>query len=200
VQYSRLHSRRENKVCRWRSGQRRTLLANGSRDRGAKRPPQAHSEGCFKPFVEVFTREKLSDEIRVKLAEELSNTMMTVEIGGPIESAKMINWMWFHSIPASSFACCIPAFTGIFQTHVGINASDSRFSLPPNRYFHRHHLPPAGETSRYSPRSSNSLRGFSPAMPEVQYFQYKSKRAIMLAAKICSHGQEIFSPVILRPF
>ena len=26
------------------------------------------------PFVEVFTREKLSDEIRTKLAEELSNS------------------------------------------------------------------------------------------------------------------------------
>jgi phenylpyruvate tautomerase PptA (4-oxalocrotonate tautomerase family) len=45
------------------------------------------------PFVEVFTREKLSDETRVKLAEELSNTLMTVEIGGPTESAKMIDWM-----------------------------------------------------------------------------------------------------------
>jgi hypothetical protein len=28
------------------------------------------------PFVQVFTREKLSDEIRAKLAEELSNTIM----------------------------------------------------------------------------------------------------------------------------
>ncbi len=35
------------------------------------------------PFVEVFTREKLPDEIRAKLAEELSNTIMTVEVGGP---------------------------------------------------------------------------------------------------------------------
>jgi hypothetical protein len=35
------------------------------------------------PFVEVFTREKLSDEIRTKLAEELSNTIMIVELGGP---------------------------------------------------------------------------------------------------------------------
>jgi hypothetical protein len=34
------------------------------------------------PFVEVFTREKLSDEIRAKPAEELSNTIMTVEVGG----------------------------------------------------------------------------------------------------------------------
>jgi enoyl-CoA hydratase len=45
------------------------------------------------PFVEVFTREKLSDEIHAKLAEELSNTIMTVEVGGPTESAKMIDWM-----------------------------------------------------------------------------------------------------------
>jgi phenylpyruvate tautomerase PptA (4-oxalocrotonate tautomerase family) len=55
------------------------------------------------PFVEVFTREKLSDEIRAKLAEELSNTIMTVEIGGPSESAKMIDWMWFHTMPADSW-------------------------------------------------------------------------------------------------
>jgi phenylpyruvate tautomerase PptA (4-oxalocrotonate tautomerase family) len=56
------------------------------------------------PFVEVFTREKLSDEIRAKLAEDLSNTMMTVEVGGPTESAKMIDWMWFHTMPADSWA------------------------------------------------------------------------------------------------
>lgn len=56
------------------------------------------------PFVEVFTKEKLSDEIRSKLAEELSNTMMTVEVGGPTESAKLIDWMWFHTMPADSWA------------------------------------------------------------------------------------------------
>jgi hypothetical protein len=56
------------------------------------------------PFVEVFTREKLSDEVRAKLAEDLSNTVMTVEIGGPTESAKMIDWMWFHTMPADSWA------------------------------------------------------------------------------------------------
>jgi 2-keto-4-pentenoate hydratase/2-oxohepta-3-ene-1,7-dioic acid hydratase in catechol pathway len=55
------------------------------------------------PFVEVFTREKLSDEVRAKLAEELSNTVMTVEVGGPTESAKMIDWMWFHTMPADSW-------------------------------------------------------------------------------------------------
>ncbi len=42
------------------------------------------------PFVEVFTREKLSDEIRAKLAEELGITMMTVEVGGRTESARMV--------------------------------------------------------------------------------------------------------------
>jgi hypothetical protein len=52
----------------------------------------------------VFTREKLSDQIRTKLAEELSNSMMTVEIGGPTESAKLIDWMWFHTMPADSWA------------------------------------------------------------------------------------------------
>ena len=56
------------------------------------------------PFVEVFTREKLSNEIRAKLAEELSNTIMTVEVGGPTESAKLIDWMWFHTMPADSWA------------------------------------------------------------------------------------------------
>ena len=56
------------------------------------------------PFVEVFTREKLSDEVRAKLAEDLSNTVMTVEIGGPTESAKMIDRMWFHTMPADSWA------------------------------------------------------------------------------------------------
>jgi len=56
------------------------------------------------PFVEVFTRERLSDEIRARLAEELSNTMMTVEIGSPTESAKSIDWMWFHTMPADSWA------------------------------------------------------------------------------------------------
>ena len=56
------------------------------------------------PFVEVFTREKLPDEIRAKLAEELGNTMMTIEIGGPTESTKMVDWMWFHTVPADSWA------------------------------------------------------------------------------------------------
>jgi phenylpyruvate tautomerase PptA (4-oxalocrotonate tautomerase family) len=60
-------------------------------------------EGAM-PFVEVFTREKLSDKVRTKLAEELSNTVMTVEVGTPTESAKLIDWMWFRTMPADSWA------------------------------------------------------------------------------------------------
>jgi phenylpyruvate tautomerase PptA (4-oxalocrotonate tautomerase family) len=56
------------------------------------------------PFVEVFTREELSDEIPAKLAEELSNAMQTVEIGGTTESMKISDWMWSHTIPADSWA------------------------------------------------------------------------------------------------
>ncbi len=56
------------------------------------------------PFVQVFTREKLSQEVRTKLAEDLSNTVMTVEIGHPTESAKLVNWMWFQTVPADSWA------------------------------------------------------------------------------------------------
>ena len=56
------------------------------------------------PFIEVFTREKLSDDVRSKLAEELSNTMMTIELGRPTESAKLVDWMWFHTMPADSWA------------------------------------------------------------------------------------------------
>jgi phenylpyruvate tautomerase PptA (4-oxalocrotonate tautomerase family) len=56
------------------------------------------------PFIEVFTREKLPDQIRAKLAEELSTTAMTIELGGPSESAKLIDWMWFHTMPADGWA------------------------------------------------------------------------------------------------
>src|SRR6201998_3423040 len=56
------------------------------------------------PFIEVFTREELSDEIRAKLAEELGNTAMTIELGGPTESAKLVDWTWFHTMPADSWA------------------------------------------------------------------------------------------------
>jgi CheY-like chemotaxis protein len=38
------------------------------------------------PLVEVVTTETLSDGIGAQLAEESSNTVMTVEVGGPTES------------------------------------------------------------------------------------------------------------------
>ena len=56
------------------------------------------------PFVQVFTRESLTPEVRAKLAEELSNIMMTVEIGHPTESAKAVDWMWFQTVPADCWA------------------------------------------------------------------------------------------------
>ena len=56
------------------------------------------------PFIEVLTREKLSDEIRAKLAEELGNTAMTIELGGATDSAKLVDWTWFHTMPADSWA------------------------------------------------------------------------------------------------
>ena len=37
------------------------------------------------PFVEVFTREELSDAVRSKLAETLLVTMMNIEIGHPTD-------------------------------------------------------------------------------------------------------------------
>jgi uncharacterized membrane protein YphA (DoxX/SURF4 family) len=49
------------------------------------------------PFIEVFTRGTLSDEARKKLAEELPNTVMIVEVRGPNESEKIIDWMWGHT-------------------------------------------------------------------------------------------------------
>jgi hypothetical protein len=35
---------------------------------------------------------------------------------------------------------------------------ENSFSLPPKRYFQRHHLPPEGLISRYNPRLSNNLK------------------------------------------
>ena len=56
------------------------------------------------PFVEVFTREKVSDDVRAKLAEALSNTMLTAEVGHPTETGKLVDWMWFYTMPADSWA------------------------------------------------------------------------------------------------
>ena len=56
------------------------------------------------PFVEVFTREELSDAVRAKLAETLLVTMMNVEIGHPTDHARAIGWVWFHTLPGPSWA------------------------------------------------------------------------------------------------
>src|SRR5271170_8060392 len=63
---------------------------------------------------------------------------------------------------ASSLRAASRRSRACFRLTSGKTPRDSRFSLPSNRYFNRHHLPPDGETSRYSPRSSNNLRVFLP--------------------------------------
>lgn len=56
------------------------------------------------PWVEVFTREELPSEARTKLAEMLSTTILKIEIGYPTESAKGVDWMWFHTLPKNAWA------------------------------------------------------------------------------------------------
>ena len=49
-------------------------------------------------------------------------------------------------------------FRGFARPTSGSTPSESRFSLPPMRYFSLHRLPPAGTTSKYSPLLSQSLK------------------------------------------
>jgi hypothetical protein len=56
------------------------------------------------PFVEVVTREDLSDAVRAKLAETLLVTMMNIEIGHPTDHAREIGWVWFHTLPGTSWS------------------------------------------------------------------------------------------------
>jgi hypothetical protein len=56
------------------------------------------------PFVEVTTREELSEPVRIKLAETLLVTMMNIEIGHPTDHAREIGWVWFHTLPGASWA------------------------------------------------------------------------------------------------
>jgi phenylpyruvate tautomerase PptA (4-oxalocrotonate tautomerase family) len=56
------------------------------------------------PFVEVTTREELSDAVRAKLAETLLVTMMNLEIGHPTDHARAIGWVWFHTLPGTSWS------------------------------------------------------------------------------------------------
>ena len=56
------------------------------------------------PFVEVVTREELSDAVRAKLAESLLVTMMNIELGHPTDHAREIGWVWFHTLPGTSWA------------------------------------------------------------------------------------------------
>lgn len=59
--------------------------------------------GASIPFVEVFTGEELSDALRSELAESLMATMMNLEIGHPIDQARAIGWIWFQTLPGTSW-------------------------------------------------------------------------------------------------
>jgi phenylpyruvate tautomerase PptA (4-oxalocrotonate tautomerase family) len=61
-------------------------------------------EEASMPFVEVVTREELSDAVRAKLAETLLVTMMNIELGRPTDHAREIGWIWFHTLPGTSWA------------------------------------------------------------------------------------------------
>lgn len=56
------------------------------------------------PWVEITTREPLTDDVRAKLARSVSDTMETVEFGHPTEKARRIDWTWFHVLPANMWA------------------------------------------------------------------------------------------------
>jgi phenylpyruvate tautomerase PptA (4-oxalocrotonate tautomerase family) len=56
------------------------------------------------PFVQVVTREELSETVRAKLAETLVVTMMNIEIGHPTDQAREIGWVWFHTLPGPFWA------------------------------------------------------------------------------------------------
>ena len=56
------------------------------------------------PFVEVTTREELSDAVRAELAETLLVTMMNLEIGHPTDHAREIGWIWFHTLPGTAWS------------------------------------------------------------------------------------------------
>jgi phenylpyruvate tautomerase PptA (4-oxalocrotonate tautomerase family) len=56
------------------------------------------------PYIEVTTREELPEAARQKLAESLMVTMMNLEIGHPTDQAREMGWVWFHTLPAHSWA------------------------------------------------------------------------------------------------
>jgi hypothetical protein len=56
------------------------------------------------PWVEITTREPLSDEVRAKLARNISDTIETIEFGHPTEKARKMDWVWFHVLSANMWA------------------------------------------------------------------------------------------------
>lgn len=56
------------------------------------------------PWVEITTREPLTDDVRASLARNISDTMETIEFGHPTEKARKMDWVWFHVLPANMWA------------------------------------------------------------------------------------------------
>lgn len=56
------------------------------------------------PFIEVTTREPLSAATKTELAENLSNTMLNIEIGGATDAALQRDWIWFKILPQQDWA------------------------------------------------------------------------------------------------
>ena len=82
------HAKEKGENSHEHRGKQRLFEANNGELRG----------GVSMPFVEVFTREDLSDAVRSKLAETLLVTMMNIEIGRPTDHARAIGWVWFRRI------------------------------------------------------------------------------------------------------
>ena|GEM_PF-3780095 len=78
-----------------------------------------------------------------------------------------------------------------FSPTSGYTPRASRFSLPSKRYFSRHHLLPVGETSRYSPRSSESLQVF----PVCLIFLTTTSVRGILGASLVPKGA--YAPIIV---
>jgi hypothetical protein len=56
------------------------------------------------PWVEITTREPLTDDVRANLARSISDTMETIEFGHPTEKARQMDWVWFHVLAADMWA------------------------------------------------------------------------------------------------
>ena len=56
------------------------------------------------PFVQLTTREPISQETKASLAGALSDALLTIEVGKPTEGGKAVDWMWFRFLPEDDWA------------------------------------------------------------------------------------------------